>query len=67
VGGGGTFFLPLMEKELMKTGMPNMLCCIGDLAMKAFASLSQQGRKETTSTEVFLMPYPKWLGMSTTA
>lgn len=33
---GGSFCFPLMEKELMKSGMPNMLCYAKDLAMKTY-------------------------------
>jgi hypothetical protein len=35
---GECFCFPLMEKELMKSGMANMLRCIEDLSLKAFVA-----------------------------
>jgi hypothetical protein len=35
---GASFCSPLMEKELMKSGMPNMLECAQDLALKSFVA-----------------------------
>jgi hypothetical protein len=35
---GGSFCFPLMEKELVKTGMANMHCYDEDLSLKAYVA-----------------------------
>jgi hypothetical protein len=52
---GASFCFPLMEKELMKIGVANMLQCAQDLAMKSFVTLrcaARQLQVEASSSSV---------------
>ncbi|RLM92495.1 hypothetical protein C2845_PM08G12790 [Panicum miliaceum] len=42
---GASFYFPLMEKELMKIGVPNMLQCAQDLEPKSFVATRRAARQ----------------------